>query len=83
MIFDHCKYEFKVLRTGETTISALAGPTCDSLDIITRAEDLPELDVGDIVYVENIGAYSTASATAFNGIPPARVVFVADEKKKK
>ena len=76
MIQDHCKYQFKVFRKGETTISALAGPTCDSLDIITRGEDLPELDVGDVVYVENIGAYSTASSTAFNGIPPARVVFM-------
>ncbi|HOF17614.1 MAG TPA: type III PLP-dependent enzyme [Phycisphaerae bacterium] len=76
MIFDHAKYEFKVLRGGRTQLSTLAGPTCDSLDIISRGEDLPEMDLGDVVYVENIGAYSSASATTFNGVPPARVVMV-------
>lgn len=76
IIFDHAKYQFKVLRGGRRQLSTLAGPTCDSLDIIARGEDLPELEIGDIVYVENIGAYSSASATAFNGIPPAKIVMV-------
>jgi len=74
VIFDHAKYEFKVLRNGRTQLSTLAGPTCDSLDIISRGEDLPELEIGDVVYVENIGAYSSASATHFNGLPPAKIV---------
>lgn len=76
MIFDHAKYQFKVLKAGRRQLSTLAGPTCDSLDIIARGEDLPELEIGDIVYAENTGAYSVASATDFNGIPPARVVMV-------
>ncbi len=42
----------------------------------TLNEDLPELDVGDVVYVPNIGAYSCASAVVFNGIPPAKVIVV-------
>ena len=66
--------EFQVLRNGRTQLSTLAGPTCDSLDIISRGEELPELEIGDIVYVENIGAYSTATATTFNGLPSARIV---------
>lgn len=77
MIFDHAKYQFKVARGGRTQISTLAGPTCDSLDIIARGEQMPELELGDIVYVENVGAYSTASATSFNGIAPAKIVFVS------
>jgi len=76
MIFDHAKYQFNVLKGGKRQLSTLAGPTCDSLDIIARGEDLPELELGDIVYVGNIGAYSCASATAFNGISPARIVVV-------
>ena len=76
MIFDHCKYQFKVLRAGRTQLSTLAGPTCDSLDIISRGERLPELELDDLVYVENIGAYSVASATWFNGLPPAKTVMV-------
>ena len=76
IVFDHARYAFKVLRRGQTRLSTLAGPTCDSFDIIARGQELPELDIGDIVYIENIGAYSTASATNFNGIPSAKVVMV-------
>lgn len=75
-VFDHCKYQFKFLRGGHTQLSTLAGPTCDSFDIIARGEDVPELQIGDVVYVENIGAYSLASATNFNGMPPAKVLMV-------
>ncbi len=76
MIFDHAKYQFKVTRTGRTQLSTIAGPTCDSLDIIARGEEMPELELGDIVYVENCGAYSSASATSFNGLAPAKIVMV-------
>ena len=76
-MFDHCKYQFKFLRGGHTQLSTLAGPTCDSFDIIARGEDVPELQIGDVVYVENIGAYSLASATTFNGMPMAKVLMIA------
>jgi len=76
LLFDHAKYQYKAVRNGNTQLSTLAGPTCDSLDIIARGEQLPELEVGDIVYVENIGAYSVATGTNFNGLPPATVVMV-------
>lgn len=75
-VFDHCKYQFQYLRGGHTQLSTLAGPTCDSFDIIARGEDIPELQIGDVVYVENIGAYSLASATTFNGMPLAKVLMV-------
>jgi ornithine decarboxylase len=42
-------------------------------------EELPDLDMGDLVYAENIGAYSAASSTYFNGFPPAKVVHVNQE----
>ncbi|MCX7919616.1 MAG: type III PLP-dependent enzyme [bacterium] len=76
IVYDHCKYQYKVLRRGHPQISTLAGPTCDSFDIISLSEDLPELEFNDIVYVENIGAYSIASATEFNSIPKAKVIVV-------
>ncbi|MCX7995936.1 MAG: type III PLP-dependent enzyme [candidate division WOR-3 bacterium] len=76
IVYDHCKYQYKVLKKGVTQITTLAGPTCDSFDIISTSEELPELDIGDIVYVENIGAYSWATATNFNGLPPAKVVII-------
>ena len=77
MVFDHCKYEFKTLRRGQTFLSALAGPTCDSFDTLSLDVEIPELYVGDVVYVKNIGAYSSASAVAnFNGFAPAKIVMV-------
>jgi len=77
MIFDHCRYEFKTLRRGKKFLSAIAGPTCDSFDTLSTSEELPELYVGDVIYVKNIGAYSCASATMnFNGFPPAKIIMV-------
>jgi ornithine decarboxylase len=77
MVFDHCKYEFKTLRRGQKYMSALAGPTCDSFDTLSTNEEIPELFVGDVVYVKNIGAYSCASAVPnFNGFEPARIILV-------
>jgi len=77
MIFDHCRYEFKSIRRGQKFLSTIAGPTCDSLDILSHNEDLPELEVGNIIYVKNIGAYSCASAVPnFNGFKPAKIVMV-------
>jgi ornithine decarboxylase len=76
VIFDHCKYPVRAFKRGPTRISAVYGPTCDALDVVSMAENLPELNRDDLVYSENIGAYSHASATHFNGFPPARVVHV-------
>ncbi|MFH1593205.1 MAG: type III PLP-dependent enzyme [Candidatus Omnitrophota bacterium] len=77
MVFDHCRYQFRTLRRGQTFLSTLAGPTCDSLDTLSENCEVPELYVNDVVYVKNIGAYSCASATAgFNGFPPAKLIMV-------
>ena len=76
ILFDHCPYHLKAFKQGPTEISSVFGPTCDALDTISLAEDLPELDLGDFLYSENIGAYSRASSTSFNGFPPAKVVHV-------
>jgi ornithine decarboxylase len=77
IVFDHCRYQFKTLRRGQKFLSTLAGPTCDSFDTISANEDLPELDVGNVVYVNNIGAYSCASAVpGFNGFPPAQIMLI-------
>jgi ornithine decarboxylase len=76
IIFDHCQYPVKAFKDGPTQISAVFGPTCDALDVISTSENLPELHRGDLVYSDKIGAYSHASSTHFNGFPPAKVVHV-------
>ena len=76
IIFDHCQYHLTALKDGPTEICSVFGPTCDALDTISLAEELPELDLGDYVFSRNIGAYSHASSTWFNGFPPAKVVHI-------
>jgi ornithine decarboxylase len=74
VIFDHCKYPVRAFKKGPTEICSVFGPTCDALDVVSMAENLPDLERDDFVYSDNIGAYSHASATYFNGFPPATVV---------
>jgi ornithine decarboxylase len=81
IIFDHCQYHVKAFRRGKTEICAVFGQTCDGLDTISQAEELPDLAIDDLVYSENIGAYSSASATWFNGFPPAKVVHVNERPR--
>jgi len=76
ILFDHCQYRIRAFRRGPTQICSVFGPTCDALDTISLAEELPDLALGELVYSENIGAYSHASSTCFNGFPPAKVVHV-------
>jgi len=76
IIFDHMHYHIKAFKKGATEISAVFGPTCDALDTISLAELLPELELDDLVYSENVGAYTQASSTWFNGFPPAKVLHV-------
>ena len=76
IIFDHCQYHIKAFKKGATEICAVFGQTCDGLDTISQSEELPDLEIEDLVYSDNIGAYSNASATWFNGFPPAQVVHV-------
>jgi len=77
VIFDHCQYHFDAFKVGPTQICTVFGPTCDGLDVISMTEELPEdLQRGDLLSSKNIGAYSGATSTYFNGFPPAKVIQV-------
>ena len=76
IVFDHCQYRLRPFRKGPTAISTVFGQTCDGMDVISQSEELPDLKIGDYLFAENIGAYSSASSTWFNGFPPAKVVHV-------
>ena len=55
----------------------LAGPTCDSVDVIYDEVDLPEnITLGDIVYFLNAGAYTVDYNTKFNGIEGPYMCFI-------
>jgi len=77
ILFDHCQYHLKSFKKGKKQICTVFGPTCDALDVVSMAEELPpDLELGDLLYSRDIGAYSVASSTPFNGFPPARTVHI-------
>jgi ornithine decarboxylase len=59
--------------------SSLWGPTCDSIDCISKKVYLPELQIGDWISFENMGAYTTAAASTFNGFARSTVVYTNTE----
>jgi ornithine decarboxylase len=74
-LYDHALYPIDVPgRTGPTHPSVLAGPTCDSIDVVREDIPLPELQIGDLVVGRMMGAYTACSATDFNFIPRAKIV---------
>jgi ornithine decarboxylase len=76
-IYDHARYPVESLRQGEPRLpSVLAGPTCDSIDVIAENLMLPQLKAGDLIVGRSMGAYTWASASEFNFFPKATVVAV-------
>jgi len=64
------KYKIRTDRSGPDIAWNVAGPTCDSVDVVMRDEPLPsDLQEGDFIYLRNAGAYTTAYASEFNGFP--------------
>jgi len=75
------RYPIRTPRDGaELAPCVLAGPTCDSADVLYEKDPylLPiSLEIGDKVLIEGTGAYtSTYSAVAFNGFPPLRTYHI-------
>lgn len=76
LMYDHATVAARPLRmqqgglktpTGPTLLSTVFGPTCDGIDTILDRHELPELEVGDWLAFDRMGAYTTAASSAFNG----------------
>lgn len=64
------RYEILTDRKGNSIPWSIAGPTCDSVDILMHELMLPNnIQEGDFIYIPNAGAYTTAYASNFNGFP--------------
>ena len=74
--YDHSRYPIQALRAGTPLPSVLAGPTCDSIDVIAEDLQLPQLRAGDLVIGRAMGAYTWACASTFNFYPRAAIVAV-------
>jgi ornithine decarboxylase len=74
-MYDHARYPVEALvADGPAYPSVLAGPTCDSIDVIKEQLELPKLDIGDLIVGRVMGAYTWASASEFNFFPRATVL---------
>lgn len=84
-MFDHAKYPITPLQEYDLTKglhpSVLAGPTCDSIDVIDEDIVLPVLEIGDLFIATQVGAYTMASSTEFNLYPKAKILWLSGKKE--
>ena len=74
ILFDHAEPHWIRVQTADESPrkfseGVLFGRTCDSVDVIARAEHMEELEVGDWLWFPAMGAYTRATASEFNGFP--------------
>jgi ornithine decarboxylase len=75
------RYPIRTPRDGsDLSPCILAGPTCDSADVLYEKQPYPlpvSLEIGDKLLIEGTGAYtSTYSSVAFNGFPPLKTIHI-------
>ncbi len=74
------KFPLYVEKNGELEEAVLAGPTCDSADIMYEDFKYPlplNLAIGDRLYWFSTGAYTTSySSIEFNGFPPLKTYYI-------
>lgn len=73
VIFDHWDFALETFRDGRPIAATFAGPSCDSFDVMFHDKQTAPLAVDDLILVPNCGAYTSASATTFNGFAKAAV----------
>ncbi|XP_063807325.1 ornithine decarboxylase-like [Pseudophryne corroboree] len=73
--------EKDILPSAERFPSKLWGPCCTEKDVILEEVDLPELEVGDWIIFQNMGAYCMAQRSTFNGFLPPPVHHILGKDK--
>ena len=82
VLFDHWDYELISYKEGLPIPATFAGPSCDSLDVICCDRLTVPLEMDDILVVPICGAYSSASATTFNGFSVATTIIWEDVQEE-
>ncbi len=77
-VFDHIDYPILAENADSRELHecVIAGPTCDSSDVVSRDQMMPDLEVGEVLLVPSMGAYTSASACPFNGLPVANSIAI-------
>lgn len=83
LMFDEAAYPIDSVKQDFTRFeSVLAGPTCDSIDVVSESIMLPKLNNGDLIVSRMMGAYTLATATDFNFFKRAEVVVLNEQLHK-
>jgi len=75
-LYDHCNYPVLTERTGRNKLSVLAGPTCDSFDVMYDGLMIPEHEVNDRLLFSCTGAYCSVSGSNFNALKRPEYILV-------
>jgi ornithine decarboxylase len=85
--FDHAVMKaFPLFRSGQFSYGpkdamdsfncSIWGPTCDSIDLISKDYSLPEMNIGDWLGFSHMGAYTIAAASNFNGFNKSSIIYI-------
>ncbi len=70
------KYVYVVGSRNEPAKWTIAGPSCDSFDVIDREVELPEPEVGNRILILSSGAYTISYASEFNGFSIPKTILI-------
>lgn len=70
------KYTYVVGSRSEVKTWTLAGPSCDSFDVIEKEVELPEPEVGNRLLILSSGAYTISYASEFNGFSIPKTILI-------
>jgi ornithine decarboxylase len=80
LLYDHATVDVKVppfYVPSELHRASIWGPTCDGIDCISKKTWLPEMDIGQWLIFEDMGAYTCAASSTFNGFSRPEMMYVA------
>jgi ornithine decarboxylase len=75
-ILGNFKFNYATDSKATPRLTMIAGPTCDSYDVLSEKIMFPDVKVGDKIYIEDVGAYSIVYASKFNGFEIPTVYFI-------
>ncbi len=70
------KYTYIVGSRGEEKTWTVAGPSCDSFDVIDKEATIAEPEVGNRILIPSAGAYTISYASEFNGFSIPKTILI-------
>lgn len=81
LLYDHRHVTPVPLKNGygKMVSSSIWGPTCDGLDQVVENVMMQDMNLGDWLIFEDMGAYTLPNASPFNGFPVPKVHIVSNQ----